>query len=237
METHPEIGVLGTGFQIIDSDGNTSSAVQFPTQDGVLRWCLCFYSPIVHPSVMMRREIVVRAGGYSSDMKHAEDYDLWRRLSCVTRLSNLQDVLLHLRKHEVNASILNPPDEQRFSAQVSSLMISHILNEEAPAGTVQRLWGQGFQTASDVRPVAEFVYRLYQAFVANDKLSTIEKRAIRRGAALQLCRLSRLWVKNVSVWGVLAQACYLDPLLVLRIAEWRLRCLFNIRPRPSCWSF
>jgi len=237
LETHPEIGVLGTGFHIMDGYGNTSHAVQFPMQDSVLRWCLCFYNPIVHPSVMMRRKIVEQAGGYSSDMTHAEDYDLWRRLSCVTRLSNMQDVLLHLRKHDANGSILNPPEEQRFSAQISSLMISHILNEEVSAGTVQRLWGQGFQTASDVRPGAELVYRLYQTIIVNDELSIIEKRAIRRGAAIQLCRLSRPWVKNASVWGVLARACYLDPFLVLRVAEWRLRRLFNMRSRPSRWSF
>lgn len=237
LETHPEIGVLGTGFQIMDSYGNTSHAVQFPTQDRVLRWCLCFFSPIVHPSVMMRREILELVGGYNPDMMYAEDYDLWRRLSCVTRLSNLQDMLLHLRKHDANESIVHLPEHMRYCIQLSGLMISQILNEEVSVVTIQRLWGQGFQTASDVRPVAKIVYRLYQTIVANDELSIIEKRAIRRSAALQLCRLTRPWVKNVSVWGVLARACYLDPVLVLRVTEWRLRRLLSMRPRPSCWSF
>lgn len=52
LETHPEIGVLGTGAQIMDGYGNTSQTVQFPTQHGVLRRCLCFFNPIVHPTVM-----------------------------------------------------------------------------------------------------------------------------------------------------------------------------------------
>lgn len=237
LETHPEIGVLGTGVQIVDGYGNTSQTWQFSTQHGVLRWCLCFFNPIVHPSVMMRRQIVERAGGYSSDTMFAQDYDLWRRLSGVTRLSNLQDVLLHLRKHDANVSNVHISEQRRYSVQVSSLMISHILNEEVPAGTVQRLWDQEFQTASDVRPVAGLVYRLYQAIVSNGELSSIEKQIIRRDAAKRLFRLNRPWVQDVNVWGVLARACYLDPSLVLQVVKGRLRRMFNLRPHTSCWSF
>ena len=237
LETHPEIGVLGTGAKTMDGSGNTSHTVQFPIQHNVIRWYLCFFSPMIHPTVMMRRQIVEQVGGYSSDMMQTEDYDLWRRLSGMTRLSNLQDVLLHLRKHDANGSILNPSEERRFSVQVSSLMISQILNEEVPAGTVQRLWDQEFQTAYDVCPVAELVYRLYQAIISNGKLSTIEKQIIRRDAAMRLYGLSGPWVKNVSVWGVLARACYLDPLLVLRVVKGRLCRLFDMQPRLACWSF
>lgn len=222
LDAHPEIGVLGTGFQIMDGYGNTSHTVHFPKQHGVLRWYLCFYCPIVHPSVMMRREIVEQAGGYDADMVHAEDYDLWRRLSCVTRLSNLQDTLLQLRKHDVNVSNVHVSEQRRNAIRISTQMISHILNEEVPAGIVQRLWDQKFQKASDMYPVAELVYRLYQAIVSNGELSTIEKRTICRDAAMRLWGLTRPWVKNVSVWGVLSRAFYLDPLLVLRLVKRRL---------------
>jgi glycosyltransferase involved in cell wall biosynthesis len=234
LETHPEIGVLGTWVQIMGRYGDTSHTIQFPTEHGVLRWCLCFYDPIVHPSVMMRREIVERVGGYNSDMRHAEDYDLWRRLSHMNRLSNLPEVLLYLRKHDANVSILHTAEDWRFGVQVSGLMISHILNDEVPASTVQRLWGEGIQTAYDVRPVAELVYRIYQAIASNDELSIVEKQTIRRDAAMRLYRLSLPWVKNVSVWGTLARACCLwNPIFVLRASKGRLRRVFNRQLRPS----
>ena len=232
LDAHPEVGVLGCAVQVIDDYGNPSHIRQFPVEHGVLRWHLCFYNPIAHPTVMMRREIVERAGGYNSDMVHTEDYDLWRRLSGVTRLSNFQDVLLHLRKHGANVSNVHASEQRRNSVRISSLMISHILNEEVPAGTVQRLWDQEFQTAYDVRPVAELVYRLYQAIIAKGELSSIEKQIIRRDAAKRLYNLTRPWVQDVNIWGVLARACYLDPLLVLRVVKGRLRRVFNMRPRP-----
>jgi glycosyltransferase involved in cell wall biosynthesis len=232
LETHPEIDVLGTGVQILDGSGNTSPTLQSPTGPDVLRWCLCFFSPITHPTVMMRRQIVKRVGGYSPDMLYAEDYDLWRRLSCVTRLSNLQDVLLHLRRHDANVSNRHASEQLQNSVRISCLMISHVLNEEVPAGIVQHLWDQEFQTVYDARQVAKLIYRLYQAIVSNGEPTTIEKQTIRRDAAMRLFGLSRPWVQDVSVWGVLARACYLDPLLVLRGAKGLMRRMFTIRSRP-----
>jgi glycosyltransferase involved in cell wall biosynthesis len=236
LEAHPDIGVLGTWVKIMDSSGSTSDTWQFPAQHGVLGWCLCFTCPIMHPTVMMRRQIVEQAGGYSSDMVHAEDYDLWRRLSGVTRLSNLPDVLLQLRLHEANVSRVYTSEQRRNSVRISSLMISHILNEEVPVSTVQRLWDQESQTAYDVRPVAALVYRLYKAIVSGGGLSTGEEEAIRRDAAIRLYDLSRPWVRNVSVWGVLARAFCLDPALVLRVLKGGLHRLSSMRSRLSYWS-
>lgn len=217
LETHPEVGVLGTGVRFMDGCGNTSDTLQFPTQHGVLRWCLCFFSPIVHPTVMMRRQIIEQAGGYAESMMIAEDYDLWRRLSCVTRLSNLKDVLLHFRKHDMNVTIVRASESQRY--KVSRMMISNILNEEVPSSIVQRLWDQDFQTVSDVRPVAELVYRLYQAVVSNCELQTMEKQTIRRDVAMRLFRLSGPWALDINVWGILARSIYLDPMLVRKIVK------------------
>jgi hypothetical protein len=235
MEAHPDVGVLGTWVQITYGSGRTSDTWQLPTQHGMLRWSLSFTCPIMHPTVMMRREVVERADGYGSDMVHAEDYDLWRRLSEATRLSNLPDVLLRLRLHEENVSRVYASEQRRNSIRISSLMISRVLGEDAPDGIVQRLWDQEPRTASDVVAVAALVYRLCQATLSKVELSTEEKRAIRRDAAMRLYGLSRPWVKNVGVWGVLTRACYLDPLLVLRLAKRRLRRVL-CAPRPSPWS-
>lgn len=237
LETHRDIGVLGTGVQIMDTFGNILHTIQFSSQQGVLRWCLCFYNPLVHPTVMMRREIVKLTDGYDSDMLHAEDYDLWRRMSGITRFSNLKDVLLILRKHNENVSNVHFALQRQNSIQISSKMILQILNENVSTDTVQRLWNHEFKTAYDMLPVAELVYRLCLANVVDDELSIIEKRVIRRDAAMRIYGLIRPWVKNVNVWGYLARVCYLDPLLILRVVKGRFHHIFHMRPRLLCWSF
>jgi glycosyltransferase involved in cell wall biosynthesis len=232
LDTHPEIGVLGTGVQIVDSFGNASNTVQSPTEPEVLRWRMCFFNPFVHSTVMMRRQIVKQVGGYSSDMVHAEDYDLWRRLSYVTRLSNLQDVLLQFRKHDASISNRHVSEQRQNGIQICRLMISHVLNEEVPAGIVNHLWCQEFQTVYEVRQAAKLIYRVYKAIVSNGKPTAIEKQAIRRDAAMRLIDLSQPWVQDVSIWGVLAQAYFLDPLLMLRGVKdlkLRLKTLFSTK--------
>lgn len=217
LESHQEIGVLGTGVRIINGSGATIDSLQFPTQHAVLMWCLCFTCPILHPTVMMRRHLVQRVGGYSSN--YAEDYDLWRRLSRVTRLANLEDVLLHLRKHDVNMSNVHASEQLRVSIQVSRSVISRILNEDVSAGTVQRLWDQEFRSADDLLPVAELMYRLYRVFASDGELSMSEKRTIRKDAARRLYDLSRPWVREATSWGILARACFMDPELVTRVVK------------------
>jgi glycosyltransferase involved in cell wall biosynthesis len=54
---------------------------------------------MVHPTVMMRREPLMRVGGYREDLMVSEDLDLFLRLGEVGKLVNLPDVLLQYRQH------------------------------------------------------------------------------------------------------------------------------------------
>lgn len=61
-------------------------------------------SPFVHPSVMARRALIVKAGGYR-DCGWAEDYDLWLRLAhSGTRFARLPLPLFFWRDHPGRAT-------------------------------------------------------------------------------------------------------------------------------------
>jgi len=49
---------------------------------------------IYHPSVIMNRALVLRAGGYRKEFKNSEDYDLWLRLHQSHELANIPIPLL-----------------------------------------------------------------------------------------------------------------------------------------------
>ena len=51
-------------------------------------------NPFVHSSVVMRRAAVEQAGGYDEAFPVAQDYDLWMRMSRVTRMANLPELLV-----------------------------------------------------------------------------------------------------------------------------------------------
>jgi glycosyltransferase involved in cell wall biosynthesis len=55
-------------------------------------------SPFNHPSIMMRKAALIKAGGYSGDLLFFEDYSLFLRLwKSGARFHNIQEVLLDFR--------------------------------------------------------------------------------------------------------------------------------------------
>lgn len=223
LNVHPEIGVVGSAVQVIDGAGNPSHVWRFPTEHGVIAWRLFFADPIAHPTVMIRREVVSQVGGYSADMVHAEDYDLWRRLSHTTCLSNLPDVLLRLRRHESCVTRAHHTQQWNNSIRISHLMISEVLGEDVPMRLVQHLWGEQFQSLNDVRQVANLIYRLYQASVIDNALSAAEKRVIRRDACRRLFDLGRQRTGDGYAWELIGLVPRIDPLVIGRVAAGRLR--------------
>jgi glycosyltransferase involved in cell wall biosynthesis len=56
-------------------------------------------SVIFHPTIAMRRQAVLDAGGYRAEFEWAEDYDLFLRLAEVGRVECIDEVLMQYRQH------------------------------------------------------------------------------------------------------------------------------------------
>jgi glycosyltransferase involved in cell wall biosynthesis len=99
LEAQPDTAVLGTGCEIIDADDRVINAA-VPKGDPVeLREDLLKANCLIHPTVTMRRRLVLAIGSYRPVFTAAEDYDLWLRVSERHNLSNLPDLLLRYRAH------------------------------------------------------------------------------------------------------------------------------------------
>lgn len=98
MIERPEIVVLGSGYQLIDINGNILSKICLPTSNLQIRKALVWHNPMCHPSVIFRRSAVIAAGGYLGGI-HAEDYDLWVRLiqNPLNLFANLEESFIYYR--------------------------------------------------------------------------------------------------------------------------------------------
>lgn len=98
MDAHPEVGISGTW---IETFGTGPRIVRkYPVEHDAIRSALLFESVLAHPSVMMRRSMLIETGlRYDSTRTHAEDYDLWVRAAEHTNLANVPSVLLRYRLH------------------------------------------------------------------------------------------------------------------------------------------
>jgi len=99
MNANPSVAVLGTAFEVVDEHGSVKRQVRVPTTDREIRQRLRTRNPLCHPSVVFRRDVVLKAGGYLGGL-HAEDYDLWLRLTTEPGLefANLSDICLSYRE-------------------------------------------------------------------------------------------------------------------------------------------
>jgi glycosyltransferase involved in cell wall biosynthesis len=105
MDAHPEIGVLGGAVEWIDASGKSLGTHRYPAEDQQIKTTLLEGSALWHPTVVLRREAFVLAGGYRSVVVDAEDYDLWLRIADRFQLANLEAVVLKYRIHPAQVSI------------------------------------------------------------------------------------------------------------------------------------
>ena len=210
LDDHHDTVVVGSAATLIDSGGVEGCAVRFPTEHGMIRWTMCFMSPIIHPTAMLRADRVREAGGYDTSMRHAEDYDLWLRLSRVGRLANIDSPLLWLRKHDANVSTQRPSEERRYALGVARRAIEELLGTAVAPEEVDRVWTIPPRDAREAGQVAGLVARLYGAAARSEVFTGDERAAIRRDAARRLYALSRPHVRSGSLWSTLLRAYALD---------------------------
>src|SRR3989454_3297891 len=91
---HPASGLRGTGAREVDASGFAVAVLRPPADDAGIRRALIRRNPFVHSSVMARRSIVEQAGGYDPRFPVAQDYDLWMRVSRLSRLPNVPEPLV-----------------------------------------------------------------------------------------------------------------------------------------------
>jgi glycosyltransferase involved in cell wall biosynthesis len=116
LETHADYGIVGSQVHEIDSQGRRVPGSRVPCTHEEILTALPRYCPFYHPAVMMRRDLVIAVGGYRALFRYAEDYDLWLRLSEVTRMANLPDALLTYRLHPEQSTRRNMIGHARYAA-------------------------------------------------------------------------------------------------------------------------
>lgn len=98
LSASPDVGLLGVGWCNLTSNGEKQQVANPPATDSVIRWFLLFGTVLAHPGVMFRKDLIGTVGPYNETLRFAQDYELWCRMAHVTKLANLSDPLLLLRR-------------------------------------------------------------------------------------------------------------------------------------------
>ncbi len=112
MDSNPDVVVLGGSFQAIDERGNYLYVHHSLSGVKLARYYL-YPSPLAHPTVMMRRDVIVNNNlFYDEQYSSAQDYDLWLRIIKKFKIDNLPDVLLRYRVQKNSISVAKRQEQQ-----------------------------------------------------------------------------------------------------------------------------
>jgi hypothetical protein len=101
MEAHPEIAVCGTAAMRIDAEGEQVTINRLPSEPLDIRFRVFRTVPVIHVSVIMRKEAIFGVGGYPERYRYAADFALWSELMRRSqRITNLPDVLVQYREFD-----------------------------------------------------------------------------------------------------------------------------------------
>jgi glycosyltransferase involved in cell wall biosynthesis len=97
LEAHPDVGLLGTAFEMIDEQGDVIATCAVSTGTENLKTLLKTKNPILHPSIMMSADCLRAIGAYSEAYPYAEDYILCIDFAEVSKIENIDEVLTRYR--------------------------------------------------------------------------------------------------------------------------------------------
>lgn len=93
------IAIVGSWSYIINKDGDKLRIYKNPETWDVIKYELMFGNKLVHPSIMMRKSIIMKMGMYEKGCI-TEDYNLYSRLVHIYGLANIPTPLIYYRQHE-----------------------------------------------------------------------------------------------------------------------------------------
>ena len=113
METHPEVLLLGTQARVINREGEVIGEKHVPVTHQSIYESYFVFHPIIHPTVMIRREKLTKRRTLYK-IKYSANNDLYTffELLRIGKFANLPEALLDYRVHGKNDSLTKP--KERF---------------------------------------------------------------------------------------------------------------------------
>ena len=98
LDSNPGIAAVGSWVRFTDeSTGETLYIAKTPDKPSLVRRGLNFNNVIMHPTSMIRTDVLKNVGLYSEHYPVAEDYELFRRIAQQFPLANIPSVLVDMR--------------------------------------------------------------------------------------------------------------------------------------------
>ena len=114
MENHPDILAIGTSFDFSISGLKRDLPLTYEQ----IQLALLDNNSFLHPSIMVRADVMRMHGGYNEKYIYSSDYDLMARLALSGKVENLPDVLMMYQCHECQISQKYKREQEMYADEI-----------------------------------------------------------------------------------------------------------------------
>lgn len=135
MNAHPRVVAAGCWAERF---GDASGLIAPRMSHRRIAAMLAFGNPLVHPGMIIRREVLVRDSLRYPDYATAQDYALWTRLAGVGELAIIPRVLLRYRVHGDSISARKGGERRRIVREIQQGYLARVLGFVPEAAVLER---------------------------------------------------------------------------------------------------
>src|SRR3989344_6303605 len=88
LENNQDYGLVGGGVIKVDQSGREIIRYFLPKEDEDIRKVILTNNTFVHTSVLFRKDVFDKVGGYDHNFLFVEDWDLWMKMGTVGKFYN-----------------------------------------------------------------------------------------------------------------------------------------------------
>ena len=182
-------------------------------------WCLLFFTPFVHSSVMFRRSVLAEVGLYNEALIYAQDHELWSRIAAVKPVANLAEPLVRFRVHpasmtETHGDIVERESRMRVLNMARVLGWPGADGNGEPDRRFHAMRSLLFETdvvvdperlPSAVKDIEELTVNFLRRYALDARRSRAHRAAVRRRVSQRLVRAAAACARGddwAKAWGL-----------------------------------
>lgn len=137
LEKNSDYVAIGGQIVLFTKNNPCFAKIHFPLTDKEIRTKWLMFSPYSDPTVMYRKQAVLKTDGYSQYFWPADDVHMWYQLGKLGRLGNLPQVMSKIRWHETCGSIKSHKRQMKKTYQVHQWAAKNI---QKPSFETKLFW-------------------------------------------------------------------------------------------------
>ncbi len=113
-----------------------------PLSDLAINWTLLLHNAFANPTIMFRRSVSLRLGGFSEkpEQRYVEDYPTYSLFARHTRVANLEKPLVTHRGHSASVSAQNETEQMRQAETVKKDNLCWVMGCETISSVTWSAW-------------------------------------------------------------------------------------------------